>query len=302
MKIYFLSSQLCSLTLNGVYFGITDRFERFAELDLRDRIFVQFTPQNAHPIGFFATESIRETPPDGCEVYLVKDGIAVYARDFPPVDFTLRPIAQTREADCVATVFSQGPLQLSLESGEGFFISTLPPAFSSCSISFHADLCLLEGKNTLAIYTKHGKCVLLEEFIDYSIQNNELNATMPLSKHLGRTAKCRWLLTPDGCERVEFTLHQEYAENGNNPREELLPFAFFESVLIGAETRDFLSDDLVSKSEDLTAFLGNFIEVIPTNETCVCGLVRKKADRLYEVSYFKAEVKNGKITDIIEVF
>lgn len=302
MKIYFLSSQLCSLTLNGVYFGITDRFERFANLDLRDRVFVQFTPQGAHPIGFFATEALREAPPDGCEIYLVKDGLVVYARDFPPSDFTLRPIAQTREADCVATVFSQGPLQLSLESSEGFFISTLPPAFSVCSVSFHADLCVLEGENTLAVYTKQGKCLLLEEFIDYSIQNNELNATMPLSKHLGLTAKCRWALAPDGCKRLEFTLLQQHAVNDENTADALLPYAFFESVLIGAETRDFLSNDLVSKADDLAAFLGDFIEVVPTNEASICGLVRKKAERLYEVSYFKAEVQDGKITDVIEAF
>ena len=304
MKIYFLSSRLCSLTLNGVYFGITDRFERFADLDLRDRVFVQFSPQGAHPIGFFTTEALRTTPPEGCEVYLLKDGIAVYARDFPPIDFTLRPIAQAREQNCLATVFSQGPLQLSLESDEGFFIATLPPSFNPCKLTFHAGLCLLEGKNTFALYTKCGKCVLLEEFLDYSVENDELNATLPLSEQLGRIAKCRWKLSPDGCKQTSFSLQQTRSGNGDGDMEsiaaELLPYAFFESVLIGAETRTFLSEALQSKADDLVDFLGDFIAVVPTNEAQVCGLVREKAERLYAVSYFRVELTDGKISDITE--
>lgn len=299
MKMYFLSSRLCSLTLNGVYFGVTDRFERFAELDLRDRVFVQFHPQGAHPVGFFATDALLETPPDGCNVYLLKDGVAVYAHDFPPSDFTLRPIAQARDKDCLATVFSQGPLQVSFESDEGFFIATLPPAFHHCKLTFHDDLCFLEGENTLAVYTKQGKCVLLEEFLEYFVENNELIATLPLSEHFGRTAKCRWALSSVGCQRIEFILQQS-SKNSEKPHEELLPYAFFESLLIGAETRTFLSEELAVKAEDLTAFLGDFCEVIPTKEANVCGLVRKKAERLYEVSYFKVDIEEGKIVDITE--
>ena len=304
MKIYFLSSQLCSLTLNGVYFGITDRFERFVDVDLRDRIFAQFSPQGAHPIGFFLTEALREVPPEGCEIYLVKDGIAVYARDFPPNDFTLRPIAQARDKNFIATVFSQGQLQLSLESEKGFFVSTLPPSFQTCSIYFYSELCLLEGKNTLALYTKEGKCLLLEDFLDYSVENNELSATLPLSEQLGRVAKCRWELTPDECKQTAFSLVQTRSTNGGTGEDELaaelLPYAFFESVLIGAKISEFLSDELQSSADALVDFLGDFTAVIPTNEAQVCGLLRKKAERLYEVAYFKVELSNGKILDITE--
>ena len=90
MKIYFLSSRPCALTLNDAYFGLTDRFERFAELSLKDGIFVRFTPENAQPIGFFLNENIRFSPPVGCEVYLLTNAIAIYARDFPPTDFSLK--------------------------------------------------------------------------------------------------------------------------------------------------------------------------------------------------------------------
>jgi hypothetical protein len=53
MKVYFLSSQPCILTLNGAYFGTTDTFERFLELSPKDNLFVEFTPENGLPIRFF---------------------------------------------------------------------------------------------------------------------------------------------------------------------------------------------------------------------------------------------------------
>ena len=43
MKIYFLSSQPCMLSLNGVFYGVTDKFQRFADICLSDHIFAKFT-------------------------------------------------------------------------------------------------------------------------------------------------------------------------------------------------------------------------------------------------------------------
>ena len=97
MKVYFLSSRPCALTLNGAYFGTTDLFERFAEISLKEGIFVCFTPENAQPVSFFLTENIRFQPPKNCQVYLLGDAIALYAYHFPPTDFALRAVAQKEE-------------------------------------------------------------------------------------------------------------------------------------------------------------------------------------------------------------
>ena len=88
MKIYFLSSRPCALMLGGVYFGMTDSFERFAEIEPKDNVFAEFIPEGALPVGFFITEKLRFSPPQGCEIYILRDGVAVYARDFPPSDFS----------------------------------------------------------------------------------------------------------------------------------------------------------------------------------------------------------------------
>ena len=294
MKVYFLSSQPCALTLNDVYFGITDTFERFAEVCPTDKIYAKFSPEGALPIGFFITEALLHTPPNGCEVYILRDGVAVYAKDFPPSDFTLRPITQTRDGNRLATVFSQGNLQLSIESASGFFTATLPPSFSTCNIRFHEDFLLLEGDGILALFTQLGKPLLLERIREYSLTGNTLNATLPLSDCLHRYARCEWTLQGDECRLTRFSLTQADTQ----PVDGLLAYAFFESILIGADFTPFLADELIPDKENIRAFLGDFTAVTLTNEPTVCGLVRKKKDRLFTVEYYSVEIQDGKLVDV----
>ena len=302
MKIYFLSSLPCALTINGCYFGITDKFERFANLALKEKNYISFQPENAHPIGFFLTEDIRFTPPEGCEVYLLNDGIAIYACDFPSNNFALRPITQVREGKRLATLFFQGPLHLSIESEQGFFISTLPPSFQHSVLKFHRDYLFVEGQNHLAVYACNGERLLMETTISYSLDGDILTAKLPLCDSLGRIANCRYRLTEQTIERISFSLEQSRDRQGEanekNIQDDLLAYAFFESVLIGADYTPFLCEDLQKKAHELTAFLGDFISVVITPHPNVCGLVRKKAERLYEVAYFQVEVQNGQIIDV----
>jgi hypothetical protein len=300
MKIYFLSSQPCALSFNGVYFGITDRFERFAEIALSDKLFVEFTPQNSLPIRFFLTEDIRFHPPTGCDVYLLPDAIAIYAKDFPPADCTLKIIRQERFLDNLVTVFRQGRIHLSLETEKGFFIATLPPSFCECSLSFHNDLFFIQGKKMLAIYTKEGRQVFLEEIIEYTIEENMLNATLPLSDCLGRQKKCTYSLTADGCYQTQAILQQRI-EN-NQTQEEivsaLVPYLFFENLLLRGDYAQFLCDDLQKDAEKFPAFLGEFQEIVLTKNENVLGLVYAKSSNLFQVVYYTVTMENGKITDV----
>ena len=298
MKIYFLSSTPCALTLNGVFFGVTDKFQRFAEIHLADGVFAQFSPQGGLPIGFFITDTLPFSPPDGCEVYLLKDGIAVYACDFPTVNTALSVIAQAKDDETLVTVYTQGRVQVSIESNLGFFNAYLPPSFSACKITFVEGLILLESPNAFALFTRDGKRLLQEEMENLSLDGNELTATLPLSDTLCRTAECKWTLSKDGCMRTACTLRQERTENDDVFMRAFIAYAFFESVLIGADYRAFLSDDLAVDAERIVAFLGNFIAVTPTDEPCTCGLVKKKAERLFTVEYYSVEILDGKIVDV----
>ncbi len=298
MKVYFLSAEPCALTLNELYFGITDTFERSLDVTLSDRIYAKFSPSGKLPIGFFITEEILSTPPTGCEVYLLKDGVAIFAKDFPCADFTLRPITQARIDDTLVTVFSQGGIQVSIESPQGFFISSLPPSFSTCELSSHAGLLFLKSETQLAVFTKGGELSLLETVYDYFVENGELRATLPLSDRLQRTAECVWSLTEHGCARVQYIIKQAVMENEATLKDELLPYAFFESVLIGANFEELLTDELLPTAEKLVQFLGEFIAVTLTENPCVCGLIRKNAPNLFQVNYYEVEMENGKVKDV----
>lgn len=298
MKVYFLSSRPCALSINDLYFGITDKFERFAELSLKDNLFVRFTPENALSIGFFITENLSSAPPAGCEVYILKDALAIYARDFPPADFSLNVITQQRFDDLLATVYVQGNVQLSLESAAGFFTATLPPSFASCKLSFYAGLLFIQTENRLMVYAKDGNCLLNERFLQFSVVENTLNATLPLSDHRGSVAECRWELDENSCQRTECIVRSPKREDEETLPNDLLAYIFFESVLIGANFDDILSDELLSEKDKIVDFLGNFEAVIQTESPTTCGLLRKKSDRLYEAAYFMVEVTDGKITDI----
>ena len=294
MRIYFLSSRPCALKVGGVFFGAVDSFERFAEINLSDRLFIEFIPENALPVSFFLTENIRFEPPQRCEVYLLRNAIAIYARDFPPSDFTLRPITQIADENCLATVFCQGGVHLSIQTDKNFFTSTLPPSFCECSLLFACALLFIQSPTQLAVYTKTGKQVFLEKVLSHSVEQDVLKARLPLEESLGRVADCEYALSETECRRTSFILSQAKTEK----LDDLLPMAFFESVLIGANYEEFLGDELVPEKEKIGAFLGDFVAVCPTEQANCFALIRQKQPRLFEAAYYSVSIENGKIVDI----
>ena len=302
MKTYFLSSKPCALTINDAFFGVTDLFERFAEIPLADNVFIRFSPQNGLPRAFFLNENIRFQAPDGVEVYFLKDAIALFAKDFPPTDCTLRPIAQNTDNAVTVTVFEQGNVQLSIQTPTDFFTDTLPPSFAKCEISFHGGLIFFSSPTQLAVYTRAGTRVFLEWVRTHELQDGVLSVTLPLNDALQRQAHCTYEIQDTGLMQTSFSLSQLYAKDGtNNPtaiQTELLAFGFFETVRIGGDFTALLSPELQPQAERLRAFWGNFCAVIPTDDECCCGLVKQVGERLYDTAYYKVHVKDGKICDI----
>ncbi len=294
MKIYFLSSQPCALKLGGVYFGRTDSFARSANINPADGVFVEFIPETAQPIAFYLTDAIRDTPPSHCEIYLLRDAIAVYANDFPPRDFTLRPIAQIVDNDRRATLFQQGKIQLCLQTQENFVIATLPPPFAQAELIFSGDFLLVKSPTMLAVLNKNGEILFQETVLSYLLENERLYVRMPLHESLGRYADCTYLLSENSCVRTECKLGQARCERP----ESFLAYAFFESILLGGDIRPLLADDLQEKAESLIEFLGEFTAVLPTDDETCCGLIKRKKERVFEAEYYSVRIENGKISDI----
>ncbi|MBQ9114011.1 MAG: hypothetical protein IJY05_03710 [Clostridia bacterium] len=295
MKVYFLSSLPCALRVNNLFFGTTNLFERFAELSLKDGLFIEFVPEGRQAVSFFLTEQIRFTPPKGCEVYLLKEGLAIYARDFPPSDFSLRVIAQAREENTLATLFFQGELQLSIERDNQLFIATLPPSFANSELFFESGLLFVKTSERFAVYTKSAKLLLSEKALSLSVESGILHALLPLSDNGNRVAECEWALSETECTRLKCAVSASEKEFVS-PRS--FAYSFFESVLIGANYTEFLADELIDKADGLIGFLGDFVGVIPTDEENVCGLIRKKSENLFEAAYYTVKIEKNKIFDI----
>lgn len=296
MKIYFLSATPCVLRVNGVFFGMVDTFERFAECSLKDNLFIEFLSQNLSPIRFFLTENIRFSPPEGCEVYLLKNAIAIYARDFACPDARLQILSQIRTKNCLITFFRQGKTQLCAEWENGFFTAEFPEFLFPCQTDFLDGLLVLRGEKGIAVYDEKGKILLCEKTVSHRLEDNILHARLPLSDRLKRYADCVWSLEKGQCIQTQFTLLQE--EICDAPTEELIPYAFFESVLLKADYAQFLSDELAQKAEDVLSFLGEYENVALTENPLECALLRRKGERIWEASYFKVELQNGRICDI----
>lgn len=294
MKVYFLSSHPCALSLNGIYYGITNRFERFADIVLSDNIFVTFTPENALPLQFFLTENTPLQPPTGCEIYLLSDSLLIYAQHFTPNDTTLRVFAQKRLDNCLVTVYAQGETQLSIQTPEGYFIAYLPPAFSVCELSMHSGLIFVASPTTLCIATKRGEILFCEQILSFAVTDDEAQLRLPLNDSGNRYADCRYALSETQISRLQFSISDACVKTADD----LLAYAFFESVLIGANYAEMLSDELRIHAEDVRSFLGDFVRVAPTDDMDVCILVRKKAERIYTCDYYRIERKDGKIADI----
>ena len=305
MKIYFLSSERCALYINGAYFGITDGFERSARIALQDGVSVQFVPQGKQPLSFFLTEEIRFTAPPDCRVYLLKDGIAIYAERFHPVDCSLRVILQKRLEDTLITVYAQGELHLSVNVGSEVFVATLPPTFAQCTVEKHGDLLFLYAQGQLAVYTLQAKRLLWERVHGYAVENGVLSATLALSDSLGRVADCKWNCGENELVRTQCTLRQSRTHAGDTARDaierELIPYAFFESVLIGANYAEMLSDELVKERDKIKGFLGDFTAISPTDEPQTYALFYPKAENVFQAQYYTVRVKNGKIEDITKL-
>lgn len=180
MKIRFLSAVPCALSIGGAYCGITDTFDRYADIRLKDNLFACFSPQNALPLGFFLNESLFFSPPEGVEVYLLRDGASVYAKDFPSRSPDVRIVAQERFLSDLATVYLQGKVYLSIETDGGFFVQPLSARYESARIEKRNGLFFIEGKDALCIFNARGKKLFDEEIDAYSYESDLLKAQLPL--------------------------------------------------------------------------------------------------------------------------
>lgn len=283
-----MAETTCALTVNGVYLGIVDGFERTCELEPGDRVFCELKACGRLPVSFFFDEDFLLSPPPQIKLYFTEHGVAVYAEGFAYADQTLRVLWQKRFGNALLTLCTQGTLQLNLQCGGEMQLVELPEAVADCVASPLGEDFLLEGSGAFARISREGKLVLFSEGKVLE-RGKRLRAEVPFHDSAQHTAVCAW----EGGTLVECKVR-----TASEPQADTFALAFFESILIGADPLPFLHESLCEKADSLREFLGNFRSVVLTDTRDRVGLVYQRKERIYDLRYFRIELEEGKIKNI----
>lgn len=307
MRVYFLSYLPAILKLNGLFIGAIDNFERRIELNPSDGVFAEIIPDNnLQPVNFFLNEKFFASPPPFADVYLMDGDALIRIKEFGVKDVKLSVIYQTRFAGNLVTVFSQGGIYLSVEGAE-YDLSPIPLSFTR----LHAEVKTVSGREVLALYggsdmlliSENGKMIFMNP-----TESAEFGDTLKITAAFETctAAKAECTFSYDG---EKLTLISSRTVETRQPEEEILHFAFFESVLTRGEFAKYLDDELKPRANDLKSYLGEFISVtVPPEKFYLehgaikaAGLVYPQSENLYRVKYFAVDIQDGKISNIFPV-
>ncbi|MBO5327799.1 MAG: hypothetical protein J6B04_01345 [Clostridia bacterium] len=305
MNIIFLSAERSALKLNGEYVGVCDLFERICELDEKTAYFAEVVPEDkffSH--SFFIDENFFKSPPPYINLYFSKSAVTVYIKDFTIKDFELKVINQTRFCGYDITIYKQCGVkiligdnvvkELAPEFEFGVFNEIEVGGFPLLTISANGWLCCI-SKSLKTVYCEKATSFNLDEGFTVICELESACKIVCKRKYLYDGND----LLPNGYSIKESV----------EPSHEILPFAFFESVLYKGDFARYLSDDLKGKSHILGEYLGNFCAVAPPcqlfyterkNPFAVC-LAYLENKNIYRVKYFAVDINNGKICNVYPV-
>ena len=307
MRVYFLSYVPAILKLNGMYIGAIDGFERHIELDPKDRVFAEIVPdENLQGINFFLDEKFFRTPPPFCDLYLLEGDALIYIREYAEKDSKIEVLHQTRFCGNLITLFAQGALYLSVDGAE-YSLTPLPPSFKKYTaqsfwLAGREVFAVSNGKH-LIIVSDRGK-IIFKSAADSFEFSDTLKITAEFETCAQAQAECEYAYDGESLHLLSATTREL-----RPPEPEIMHFAFFESVLTGANFEKYLSDELKEKANNLKSYLGEFVSVtVPPEKFYMlhgdiraAGLVYPKSENLYEIKYFAVDLQNGKITNIYPV-
>lgn len=309
MRYYFYSDFPCALKINGVF---------VAKIQNRPYLYVQQTPSlieyfSLDSFGgtkaFFTDENFIVSPPNYVSVIDLCGGYFIYL--FPPKrNNNFSVIAQKKTQNLVATLFCDNGYKLSVETPNSFYAEEFPnPIVSAnfdlkrCGGNNFLILNAVNRTNYLNIYYLSDKIkkVFCSSVEDYSFDDALITeeCVKDIAKH---KVKRTW-------EFIEGEFKTAKTEIANKPNfdyfslpNEIKAYAFFESVCLGEDITDFLTDSVKSKTDKLGGYLGKFLKVIPPptfkNQNCV-GLVYKEKENLFKVKYFRPVWAGNLIDNII---
>lgn len=288
MKVYFLSEKPSALTLNGVFLGMIDGFERSVELDPDDKVHAEIAPAGCVPLRFVIDQDFLFAPPPRVNLYYTENAVAVYAFGFLREDQTLSVKQEQQIGGAHFTVYRQGEVYLRYENGRTHVIP-LDDRFEQCEIKEINDGYLLTGAGAFLLIKRDGTVFVRSEG-EVLEAGRTLKAEIPFHDAMGHTAVSEW----QGGELLSSTIRSRRA-----PNEATYALALFESVNIGLDPAPYLHEKIRDKADSLKEFLGDYRSVVLTDNPEKIGLVYERKERVFDVRYFYITVEDGKISNII---
>ena len=305
MTLYFLSPVPAALRLNGQYVGVIDCFER--RVEAQGDLLAEITPSdNGLPLCFMINGDFFAKPPEFAEVYLIGSDALIKLRGYRSSDAALRVLCQARLGACLFTLYSQGGIFVSCD-GEDFSLKEMGFAFRDArfeeqSIGGQPVMCLFcEG--ALAVFSARGKMVFRNRAKSYSC-GDMLRVTINFDTCAGCESECDFSF--DG---EEMKLISGHTRETRPVGEEIIHFAFFESVLARGDYKKYLCDELVPQADKVTGYLGGFVGVLvpprkfydACGEERAAGLVYPSGGNLFSVRFYAADTEGGKIVNIRDI-
>lgn len=304
MRVYFLSCIQAILKLNGMYIGAIDGFERHIELDPKDRVFAEIIPDgNLHGVNFFLDEKFFSDPPAFCDLYLLEGDALIFIREYAEKDTKIEVLHQTRFYGNLITLFAQGALYLSVD-GAQYSLTPLPPSFRKFTAQTYMlagrDVFTLSNGKHLIIIADSGKIIFKSPADSFEFSDT-LKVTAEFETCAQAQAECVYSYDGESLHRISAKTTEL-----RPPEPEIMHFAFFESVLTGADFDKYLSDELKWKAGDLKSYLGEFVAVtVPPEKFYLihgdikaAGLVYPKSKNLFEIKYYAVDISDGVIENI----
>jgi hypothetical protein len=299
------------LKLGGVYAGILNKNEQFMDIELAGNIFCEIVPADGKrlPVSFIIDEKLLSSPPENLEVYNLKTCYKISVKDFYSPSNKLKVEYQVKvgKYDTLITLFQENNNRIMLENKFGFYYEDVPSEFKITNC-YHKEfagenLIIVEGfaydKIVLVFSEKKLKLLFKNIYDTYEFEDMVLKLEFNFSDIAKHRGKSIWLF--DGEFKMkEYSVTDTFSADKLN--EKLIPYCFFEEILCGGNSEKYLSSELKPRVKDLKGFLGLFIDVIapPFNiEDDYVGLIYRESDNMYKAKYFKAQLENRLITNII---
>ena len=307
MRVYFLSYMPAILKLNGMYIGAIDGFERHIELEKEDAIFAEIIPgENLQSVNFFLDEKFFVSPPSFCDLYCMDGDFLIYICEYAVKDCKIEVLYQDRFCGNLVTLFSQGGLYLSVEGAE-YLLEPLPPSFKNFTAETHTlaqreVLAITNGRHLIVI-SERGKIIFKSAANSFEFADT-LRITAQFETCTCAQAECEYSYDGEG-----LTLISARTDEIRPPEREILHFAFFESVLTGADFSAYLDGSLSEQAPHLKGYLGEFVAVtVPPEKFYIVhgnisavGLVYPKGKNVFEIKYFAVDFAGDKISNIYPI-